>query len=46
MRGGEGFLTENDLIKKCKKGSREAFNLPTASYKYRLRNAFKSRGCI
>ena len=27
MRGGEEFLTENDLIKKCKKGSREAFNI-------------------
>ncbi len=26
MRGGEGFLTENELIKKCKKGNREAFN--------------------
>lgn len=26
MRGGEGLLTENDFIKKCKKGNREAFN--------------------
>ena len=27
MRGGEGFLTENDLIKKCKKGSRTPFDI-------------------
>ena len=38
MRGGEGFLTENDLIKKCKKGSREAFNILVSNYQQQVIN--------
>lgn len=38
MRGGEGFLTENDLIKKCKKGSREAFNILFSRYQTQVVN--------
>ena len=38
MRGGEEFLTENDLIKKCKKGSREAFNILVSNYQQQVIN--------
>ena len=38
MRGGEEFLTENDLIKKCKKGSREAFNILFSRYQSQVVN--------
>ncbi len=38
MRGGEEFLTENDLVKKCKKGSREAFNILFSRYQSQVIN--------
>lgn len=37
-KGGEGFLTENDLIKKCKKGNREAFNILVTRYQSQVIN--------
>lgn len=38
MKGGEGFLTENDLIRKCKKGNREAFNALFSRYQSQVIN--------